>query len=76
MENTSKSYQDLKFKTIKSVTELEEKIDHVRNFIKSIKSKIQAGKLTWDELGDVNRVKISLGDFYFLENYKNKLDKK
>lgn len=76
MENTSKSYQDLKYKTITSLTELEEKINHVRNFTKSIKIKMQAGKLTWGELGDVNRVKVNLNDLCFLENYKNKLDMK
>lgn len=76
METTSKSYQELKYKTTMSLTELEEKIDRVRNFTKSVKSKMHAGKLTWNELGDVNRVKVSLGEFYFLDSYKNNLEKK
>lgn len=76
METSSKTYQELKYKTTMSLTELEEKIERVRNFTRSVKVKLHAGKLTWNELGDVNRVKVSLGEFYFLDSYKNNLEKK
>ena len=76
MDTTSKSYQELKYKTTLSLTELEEKIDHVRNFAKTVKSKMNAGNLTWCELGDINRVKVCLNEFGFLDGYKNKLDLK
>jgi len=74
MRITTKSYQELKYKTTISLTELEQQIDQVRNFAKTVKANIKNGNLSWDQLGDVNRVKVGLQEFTFLTNFKNVLD--
>jgi len=74
MRITTKSYQELKYKTTISLTELEQQIDQVRNFAKTVKVNIKNGNLSWDQLGDVNRVKVGLQEFTFLTNFKNVLD--
>lgn len=76
METSTKSYQELKYKTTVSLSELEQQIEQVRNFAKMVKMNIKDGKLSWNTLGDVNRVKVGLQEFTFLSNFKNTLDMK
>lgn len=74
MQITTKSYQELKYKTTLSLAELEQQIEQARNFAKTVKSNIKNGNLSWEQLGDVNRVKVGLQEFTFLTNFKNTLD--
>lgn len=76
MQITTKSYQELKYKTTLSLAELEQQIEQARNFVRTVKSNIKNGNLSWEQLGDVNRVKVGLQEFTFLTNFKNTLDLK
>ena len=66
----SKSYADLKYKTVLSLKELDGNIENLRAMSRTIKAKQVTGNLTWENLGDLNRVNTNLKELTYLQNYK------